>query len=165
MFILFALQLTLSIWIFVQNDKFLTKMGELVDSAWNQNDAAQGYPMDALQISVSCKRNSHFTYFSYRIEFNHLSLSLSLQFTCCGKNNYEDYVTGSVPASCCGYKDRTRSCDSTIYTERPGCQQKFNDFWASYTDLISWSSLIIALFELGIFVISCCLASAMRKSR
>lgn len=70
MFILFALQLTLSIWIFVQNDKFLTKMGELVDSAWNQNDAAQGYPMDALQISVSCKRNSHFTYFSYRIESN-----------------------------------------------------------------------------------------------
>lgn len=53
MFILFALQLTLSIWIFVQNDKFLSTMGDLVDTAYNQNDAAKGYPMDALQISVS----------------------------------------------------------------------------------------------------------------
>lgn len=55
MFILFALQLTLSIWIFVQNDKFLSTMGDLVDTAYNQNDAAKGYPMDALQISVSLK--------------------------------------------------------------------------------------------------------------
>lgn len=53
MFILFALQLTLSIWIFVQNDKFLSTMGDLVDTAYNQNDAAKGYPMDGLQISVS----------------------------------------------------------------------------------------------------------------
>ncbi|KAH8415989.1 hypothetical protein KR222_006090 [Zaprionus bogoriensis] len=137
MFILFALQLALSIWIFVENDKFLQTMGDLVDTAYNQNDAAKGYPMDALQIS----------------------------FKCCGLTSYQDYVTASkdVPASCCGYTDRLRSCDASIYQERLGCRQKFNDFWASYTDLIRWSSLIIALFELGIFVISCCLASAMRK--
>lgn len=53
MFILFGLQLALSIWIFVQNDYFVGKMGELVDAAGKQNDAANGYPMDALQISVS----------------------------------------------------------------------------------------------------------------
>lgn len=87
-----------------------------------------------------------------------------LQFTCCGRNSYLDYGT-TVPSSCCGYTDRTRTCDASIYTQRVGCYEKFTDFWASYTDLIRWSSLIIALFELGIFVISCCLASAMRKAR
>jgi len=53
MFILFALQLALSIWIFVENDNFLNKMNNLVESAWKQNDSANGYPMDALQLSVS----------------------------------------------------------------------------------------------------------------
>ncbi|EDW74140.1 uncharacterized protein Dwil_GK21772 [Drosophila willistoni] len=133
MFILFALQLTLSIWIFVQNDKFLNKMGEVVDTAWNENDAAKGAPMDALQLA----------------------------FKCCGRSSYADYTV--VPASCCGYKDTSRTCESTIYTEREGCREKFVDFWASNTDLIRWSSLIIALCELGIFLLACCLASAMTK--
>ncbi|ALC42346.1 Tsp42Eb [Drosophila busckii] len=133
MFILFVLQLTLSIWIFVQNDKFVSKMGELVDTAWTQNDATNGYPMDVLQLS----------------------------FQCCGKTGYQDYVT--VPASCCGYSDRTKACDVSIYSHRPPCRQEFTDFWRSNTRIISWSSLVIALFELGIFIISCCLASAMRK--
>lgn len=53
MFILFALQLALSIWIFVQNDSFLSKMNNLVETAWGQNDSSNGYPMDALQLSVS----------------------------------------------------------------------------------------------------------------
>ncbi|EDW57283.1 23 kDa integral membrane protein [Drosophila virilis] len=133
MFILFGLQLALSIWIFVQNDYFVGKMGELVDAAGKQNDAANGYPMDALQIS----------------------------FKCCGVNSFTDYTV--VPSSCCGYTDRNRVCDAAIYSVRAGCRSTFTDFWKSYTDLISWSSLIVALFELGIFVIACCLANAMRK--
>ncbi|KAM8711875.1 hypothetical protein ACLKA7_012390 [Drosophila subpalustris] len=134
MFILFALQLTLSIWIFVENDNFLTKMNNLVETAWQQNDSANGYPMDALQLS----------------------------FKCCGKEGFADY-NGNVPASCCGYADRSRTCEQAIYTTRPPCRREFYDFWASNTDLIRWSSLIIALFEFGIFIIACCLASAMKK--
>jgi len=84
-----------------------------------------------------------------------------LQFSCCGNTGYQQYET--VPSSCCGYKDRTKVCEAEIYSQRPGCRQEFVDFWASNTDLIRWSSLIIALFELGIFIMSCCLASAMRK--
>jgi len=84
-----------------------------------------------------------------------------LQFKCCGNAGYTDYTT--VPASCCGYTDRSQTCEAAIYTQRPGCQAEFVDFWASNTDIIRWSSLIIALFELGIFIMSCCLASAMRK--
>jgi len=53
MLILFGLQLALSIWIFAANDKFLTSMGKVVDKAMDENDAAQGYPMDALQLAVS----------------------------------------------------------------------------------------------------------------
>ncbi|XP_030385273.1 23 kDa integral membrane protein-like [Scaptodrosophila lebanonensis] len=134
MFILFVLQLTLSIWIFVQNDKFIGKMGDVVDTVWNENDSTNGYPMDALQLA----------------------------FGCCGKTNFLDYTT-EVPASCCGYTDRSKTCSVDIYAELPGCKQEFLDFWSSNTKIISWSSLFIALFELGIFIVSCCLASAMRK--
>ncbi|EDW31443.1 GL11134 [Drosophila persimilis] len=83
-------------------------------------------------------------------------------FKCCGNTGYQQYES-SVPASCCGYKDRNQVCEAAIYTQRLGCNGEFVDFWASNTDLIRWSSLIIALFELGIFIVSCCLASAMRK--
>lgn len=55
MLILFGLQLALSIWIFAANDKFLTSMSKVVDRAWDENNAAQGYPMDALQLAVSIK--------------------------------------------------------------------------------------------------------------
>ncbi|XP_001360174.1 23 kDa integral membrane protein [Drosophila persimilis] len=134
MLVLFALQLALSIWIFAANDKFLDKMSTVVNTAWNENNAAQGYPMDALQLA----------------------------FKCCGNTGYQQYES-SVPASCCGYKDRNQVCEAAIYTQRLGCNGEFVDFWASNTDLIRWSSLIIALFELGIFIVSCCLASAMRK--
>ncbi|XP_017031028.1 23 kDa integral membrane protein-like [Drosophila kikkawai] len=134
MLILFGLQLALSIWIFSANDKFLTSMGKVVDKAWDENNAAQGYPMDVLQLA----------------------------FKCCGNQNYQEYGN-NVPASCCGYSDRSQTCEQAIYSQRPGCREEFVDFWASNTDIIRWSSLIFALFELGIFIMSCCLASAMRK--
>ncbi|XP_017125781.1 23 kDa integral membrane protein-like [Drosophila elegans] len=134
MLILFGLQLALSIWMFAANDKFMTNLEKVVDKAWNENNAAQGYPMDALQLALKC----------------------------CGKNGYNDY-NGAVPASCCGYSDRNQACEADIYSQRPGCQAEFMDFWEASTELIRWSSLIIALFELGIFIMSCCLASAMRK--
>ncbi|KAH8304483.1 hypothetical protein KR059_010980, partial [Drosophila kikkawai] len=133
MLILFGLQLALSIWIFSANDKFLTSMGKVVDKAWDENNAAQGYPMDVLQLA----------------------------FKCCGNQNYQEYGN-NVPASCCGYSDRSQTCEQAIYSQRPGCREEFVDFWASNTDIIRWSSLIFALFELGIFIMSCCLASAMR---
>ncbi|XP_017865331.1 PREDICTED: 23 kDa integral membrane protein [Drosophila arizonae] len=134
MFILFALQLALSIWLFVENSSFADRISEVVNKAWLENDDANGYPMDALQLT----------------------------FNCCGRNSYRDYV-GNVPASCCGYTDRGKSCSAAIYESRPGCYQKFNDFWTTNADIICWSSLFISLFELGIFIFACCLASAMRK--
>ncbi|XP_023162718.1 23 kDa integral membrane protein-like [Drosophila hydei] len=134
MFILFALQLSLSIYIFVENDTFAEKISELVNKAWAENDDANGYPMNALQLS----------------------------FKCCGRTSYKDYIE-KVPASCCGYVDRDQTCSAAIYESRPGCYDKFSDFWTTNADIISWSSLCISLFELTIFVISCCLASAMKK--
>jgi len=49
----FILYIVNIIWIFAANDKFLTSMGKVVDKAMDENDAAQGYPMDALQLAVS----------------------------------------------------------------------------------------------------------------
>lgn len=53
MFILFCLQIALVVWVFVERADFLKTMRDLVDTAWKENDSAKGYPMDALQISVS----------------------------------------------------------------------------------------------------------------
>ena len=53
MFILFCLQVALVVWVFIKRDDFLKTMTDLVGTAWNQNDSAKGYPMDALQLSVS----------------------------------------------------------------------------------------------------------------
>lgn len=53
MFILFALQIALVVWIFVKRQQFLNTMGNAVDTAWDKNNDANGYPMDALQMSVS----------------------------------------------------------------------------------------------------------------
>ncbi|EDW01548.1 23 kDa integral membrane protein [Drosophila grimshawi] len=134
MFILFALQLALSIWIFVEYDNFVEKMGNLVDTAFKENDSDGRFPMDTLQQSLEC----------------------------CGVKDFTDYGD-KVPLSCCGYLKQGETCEPAVYTARPGCREKFTDFWKSNMSLISWGSLIIALFELTIFVISCCLASAMRK--
>ncbi|XP_023291920.2 23 kDa integral membrane protein-like [Lucilia cuprina] len=73
MFILFALQVALVVWIFVKRQQFLNTMGEAVDKAWEKNDSANGYPMNALQIALNC----------------------------CGKTSYLNYG-GNVPSSCCG---------------------------------------------------------------
>lgn len=53
MFILFALQVALVVWIFVKRQDFLDAMGDAVDKAWEENNDANGYPMDALQMAVS----------------------------------------------------------------------------------------------------------------
>lgn len=53
MFILFACQLALVIWIFVKRSEFLNTMSDMVQTAFDRNNDADGYPMDALQIAVS----------------------------------------------------------------------------------------------------------------
>ncbi|XP_017093291.2 23 kDa integral membrane protein-like [Drosophila bipectinata] len=133
MLILFGLQMALSIWLFVEKDTFLDFMSGIVDKAWRSNDEAHGYPMDALQIALKC----------------------------CGNEDYKQYG-GHVPASCCGYEDRLQECSEHIYSHRPGCNDAFLDFWISHMDVVRLNSLIIALFQLGIFFISCHLARAMR---
>lgn len=55
MFIAFCLQIALVVWIFVKRTEFLNTMDTVVNTIWEKNDQANGYPMDALQISVSLK--------------------------------------------------------------------------------------------------------------
>ncbi|KAH8285367.1 hypothetical protein KR054_008184 [Drosophila jambulina] len=134
MLVLFCLQLSLSIWLFIESDVFLGMMSDIVDGAWTDNNEKHNYPMDNLQLT----------------------------FNCCGNWGYEDYGN-AVPASCCGYSDRSQQCDASIYTLRPGCKKEFVDFWSSNMDIVRWSSMGIALLELGISAVSCRLANKMER--
>ncbi|XP_017031084.1 23 kDa integral membrane protein-like [Drosophila kikkawai] len=132
--VLFCLQLSLSIWLFIEFDVFLDIMSDIVDGAWIDNNAEHNYPMDNLQLT----------------------------FNCCGNEGYGDYGT-EVPASCCGYTDRSQQCEASIYTLRPSCKTEFVDFWSSNMNIIRWSSIIIALIELGISAVSFHLANKMSR--
>ncbi|XP_020815062.1 23 kDa integral membrane protein-like [Drosophila serrata] len=134
MLVLFCLQISLSIWLFVESDVFLGLMSDIVDASWTDNNAEHNYPMDNLQLT----------------------------FNCCGIVGYQDYGT-EVPASCCGYSDRSKRCDVSIYSLRPGCKTEFVDFWSSNMVVIRWSSIVIALVELVISAVSCRLANKMSR--
>nr|XP_014102768.1 CD63 antigen [Bactrocera oleae] len=138
MFILFCLQVALVVWVFMKRDDFLKTMTDLVGTAWNQNDSAKGYPMDALQLS----------------------------FKCCGKSNYTDYITADkdVPVSCCGSLD-IKECPADVYQTKPGCTAEFVGFWATNTNIIRYAGIAVAAIELAVLTIACCLASSMRNSR
>ncbi|CAD7015438.1 23 kDa integral membrane protein [Ceratitis capitata] len=138
MFILFCLQVALVVWVFVQRAEFLKAMSDLVDTAWKENNTANGHPMNALQIG----------------------------FKCCGKTDYRDYTSAgvAVPVSCCGSLDAT-SCPASIYETKPGCKTEFVDFWATNTNIIRYAGIAVAAIELAVFTIACCLASSMRNSR
>ncbi|XP_013098676.1 23 kDa integral membrane protein [Stomoxys calcitrans] len=137
MFILFCLQIALVVWIFVQRTQFLNDMDTVITTVWNKNDASNGYPMDAVQIS----------------------------FKCCGLNGSLDYTGNNkdVPSSCCGYMNG--QCDVNVYESKPGCRSEFREFWATNTDIIRYAGIGVALVELIAFTFACCLASSIRKSR
>ncbi|XP_030387516.1 23 kDa integral membrane protein-like [Scaptodrosophila lebanonensis] len=136
MLILFILQLTLTIWIFVNRAAFLQDMSKLVNTAWSENTSAQGYPIEAFELA----------------------------FNCCGNSGYEDYYYGTVPGTCCGYTDRTKTCPASIYMTREGCNQNFVNFWESNTDIMRWAGIGICIFELFVFVVASCLTRSMRRS-
>ncbi|XP_039956553.1 CD63 antigen [Bactrocera neohumeralis] len=138
MFILFVLQVVLVVWVFIKRDEFLKTMTDLVSTAWNENDSAKGFPMDALQLS----------------------------FKCCGKTSYNDYISAGkdVPVSCCGSLDAT-VCTADVYQTKPGCTAEFVGFWQTNTNIIRFAGIAVAAIELAVFTIACCLASSMRRSR
>ncbi|EDW57284.1 23 kDa integral membrane protein [Drosophila virilis] len=135
MFLLFVLQLVLTCWIAVNGQQFLQDMSKLVTTIWNENNAANGYPMGALELT----------------------------FDCCGNQGFEDY-NGNVPGTCCGYSNRQQTCPASIYETRQGCNQKFYDFWSNNNDIVLWSGLGICIYELIVFVVAGMLANCMRKA-
>ncbi|XP_053967320.1 23 kDa integral membrane protein-like [Anastrepha ludens] len=73
LFVLMIGQLALVIYMWVQKDKYLVMMGDVVEKAWARRTRKADY-MDAIQISMEC----------------------------CGKNSYVDYsFQGYYPPSCC----------------------------------------------------------------
>ncbi|XP_073845836.1 CD63 antigen-like [Musca autumnalis] len=137
MFIVFCLQVALVVWIFIKRTQFLNSMDNVVTTVWDKNDQANGYPMDALQIS----------------------------FKCCGLNGAVDYTSNGleVPNSCCG--TLSNACDASIYESMPGCRKEFRSFWASNTNIIRYAGIGVALVELLALTFTCCLISSIRKSR
>ncbi|XP_060660924.1 23 kDa integral membrane protein [Drosophila nasuta] len=138
MFILFLLQLVLTCWVAVNRQGFLNDMRDLVNTIWAENDAANDYPMGAIELT----------------------------FNCCGDTNYLDYNTRNqtVPGTCCGYTNRTQYCSPAIYENLEGCNAKFESFWVNNTDLIRWSGLGICLYEFIVFLLAAALTHSMRKS-
>ncbi|XP_014102876.2 23 kDa integral membrane protein [Bactrocera oleae] len=73
LFVLMIGQLALVIYMWVQKDRYLVMMGDVVEKAWARRTHKADY-MDAIQISMEC----------------------------CGKNSYIDYsFQGYYPPSCC----------------------------------------------------------------
>ncbi|XP_050322871.1 23 kDa integral membrane protein [Bactrocera neohumeralis] len=73
LFVLMIGQLALVIYMWVQKDRYLVMMGDVVEKAWARRTHKSDY-MDAIQISMEC----------------------------CGKNSYIDYsFQGYFPPSCC----------------------------------------------------------------
>ncbi|EDW01549.1 23 kDa integral membrane protein [Drosophila grimshawi] len=139
MFLLFVLQLVLTCWIAVNENDFLNDMRKLVDTVWQENTAATGYPMGALELTFNCCGNE-------------------------GYANYFDVGNGVVPGTCCGYTNRDQTCPSSIYESRQGCNQKFYSFWDDNNAIVLWSGLGICIYEFIVFILAGALANCMRKS-
>lgn len=77
LFVLMIGQLILVTYMWLQKDKYLVIMGDVVEKAWQKRTTSADY-MDAIQISMEC----------------------------CGKTDYTDYrYKGFFPASCCKTQD------------------------------------------------------------
>ncbi|XP_058976349.1 CD63 antigen-like [Musca domestica] len=137
MFIVFCLQIALVVWMFVKYKEFMNSMEKVVNTVWEKNDQANGYPMDALQIS----------------------------FKCCGLTGSIDYTSNNlqVPNSCCGTLDN--ACEASVYEFKPGCRKEFLNFWSSNVNIIRYAGIGVALVELVALTFACCLMSSIRKSR
>ncbi|XP_068147118.1 23 kDa integral membrane protein [Drosophila tropicalis] len=85
LFVLMIGQLVLVVYIWVQKDRYLQIMGDVVEKAWDRRTRRADY-MDAIQISMEC----------------------------CGRNNFSDYAfQGYFPPSCC--KDTNNCRQETVY--------------------------------------------------
>ncbi|EDW31444.1 GL11135 [Drosophila persimilis] len=88
---------------------------------------------------------------------------LEVTFNCCGNTGYANYGNQTVPGTCCGFANRQTSCSSQIYETKPGCNDKFEEFWYDNMDIIRWSGLGIVLFELLVFIFAGALTNCMRR--
>ncbi|KAH8348521.1 hypothetical protein KR084_008285, partial [Drosophila pseudotakahashii] len=133
-FILFILQLVLTCWVFVNRSAFLRDMTNLVSLLWNSKDyGAMGV--------------------------------LEETFGCCGDTSYTNYgnIGLSIPGTCCGFLDRQTTCTTqSVYQSRPGCSEKFEEFWNDNMDIIRWSGLGLCIFDLIVFLIAGALTNCMR---
>jgi len=85
LFVLMIGQLALVAYMWLQKDRYLMMMGDVVEKAWARRTRKADY-MDAIQISMEC----------------------------CGKNSYLDYAfQGYYPPSCC--KEPNACSDMTVY--------------------------------------------------
>ncbi|XP_017125779.1 23 kDa integral membrane protein [Drosophila elegans] len=133
-FILFILQLVLTCWVFVNRSAFLGDMRNLVSTLWNSQ------------------------------EYTALGV-LEETFGCCGNTSYSNYkaIGLPVPGTCCGYLNRQQTCSTpSVYTSKPGCNDKFEEFWNDNMDIIRWSGLGLCIFDLIVFLIAGALTNCMR---
>ncbi|KAH8267078.1 hypothetical protein KR018_001716 [Drosophila ironensis] len=155
LFVLMIGQLALVIYMWVQKDKYLVIMGNVVERAWERRTRRADY-MDAIQISVSPNE---------WILLSRISLILipiCHQMECCGRSGYSDYsFQGYFPPSCC--KDTNNCRSDTVF--RRGCKAAFVDFWDRNSDIIKYAGLVIAAIEFVGFVFACCLANSIRNYR
>ncbi|XP_068147112.1 23 kDa integral membrane protein-like [Drosophila tropicalis] len=135
-FILFILELVLTCWVFVNRSAFVRDMTALVNTVWDENTAANDYPMGVLELA----------------------------FNCCGDISYLDYGNQTIPGTCCGNTNRTATCSSDVYVFKQGCSEKMTEFWEDNTNIIRWSGLGICIFELIVFLLAGALTNCMRQS-
>ncbi|XP_067634364.1 23 kDa integral membrane protein-like [Eurosta solidaginis] len=136
-FILMCLQIALVVWVFVRKNEFLNSMTSIVKNAYNNKNDQADSPMNIIQIT----------------------------FKCCGYNNYTDYSSTGVPASCCGYTGQSTSCPSSIYTTRKGCETAFYNFWNDNLRYVRYGGIIVIVIEFFAFIAACGLSGCIRSNR
>lgn len=133
-------QLALVIYMWLEKDKYLVLMGDVVEKAWERRTRRADY-MDAIQISVSWWLKCETPF-----RFILIDLNAFLQMECCGRSGFTDYTfQGFFPPSCC--RDTNNCRVETV--NRRGCKQAFVEYWDRNSDIIKYTGLVIAAIEVS----------------
>ncbi|XP_053964047.1 CD63 antigen-like [Anastrepha ludens] len=136
MFVLMGLQIALVVWVFLEKNEFLNTMDSIVLNAYDNRNNETDNSMNTLQIT----------------------------FNCCGYNNYTDYSSSGIPASCCGFSETDAPCPSSIYTTRQGCKTVFYNFWIDNLGFVRYGGIVVIVIEFLALISACGVAACRRKS-
>ncbi|XP_023037901.1 23 kDa integral membrane protein [Drosophila willistoni] len=135
MLVLLISQLILIIFVWVEHVQIGQSLEKIVETIWDQRKSSDGILLDTMQRT----------------------------FKCCGLHNAADYLSLTVPASCCD-SPTNGSCSAATAVFRPGCLSAVDDVWDTNANIIKYAGLGVTAIELVAFIFACCLANQTRNN-